>query len=299
MGGGGAATPPAVSGGDASAATTTPAPLRVTGNAKELWIARTAAPSWAAETAAAAQPQTADAQGAPLALLPMTVRYALQEGRAETTWERAARGVEDERTSAGSGLVREWLPTAAAEQLAQSSNLTSTGVGLGQDAQRQLLAPEVVELQFAFFDGTQWLDQWDASLQTTAPLAVEIRLKALTMSYEQTLDRETLARFREGRFAERDVANYRRVVFLPPAVTPSAQQALLPPAAQGGGGRGGAANGQGGGDPGDEQGPGGPGGGAGPGGGGGGGGPGGGDGGGGGGGRGGRGGGGGGGGRGN
>ena len=37
------------------------------------------------------------------------------------------------------------------------------------------MAPEVISLEFAFFDGTQWLTQWDSSTQSL-PWLVQINL---------------------------------------------------------------------------------------------------------------------------
>jgi hypothetical protein len=44
------------------------------------------------------------------------------------------------------------------------------------DQQAELFAPEVVALEFAYFDGTQWLMEWDTELNGGLPVAVEILL---------------------------------------------------------------------------------------------------------------------------
>jgi hypothetical protein len=41
----------------------------------------------------------------------------------------------------------------------------------------QVLAPEVTNLQFRYFDGTEWLDQWDSGVSQGLPIAVEITLQ--------------------------------------------------------------------------------------------------------------------------
>ena len=44
------------------------------------------------------------------------------------------------------------------------------------DEQAELFAPEVMALEFAYFDGTQWLVEWDTELNGGLPVAVEILL---------------------------------------------------------------------------------------------------------------------------
>lgn len=68
-----------------------------------------------------------------------------------------------------SGLVRRALDRNVlkyAEENATSTSLNSSG---------DLIAPEVVAMEFAFYDGTQWLYQWDSS-QQGLPWLVQITL---------------------------------------------------------------------------------------------------------------------------
>jgi len=39
---------------------------------------------------------------------------------------------------------------------------------------RQIVISEIEKIRFRFFDGTQWLDQWDSTSQPVKPRAVEI-----------------------------------------------------------------------------------------------------------------------------
>jgi hypothetical protein len=41
----------------------------------------------------------------------------------------------------------------------------------------QLLAPEVTELKFRYFDGATWLDTWDSSTSKAVPRAIEVTLR--------------------------------------------------------------------------------------------------------------------------
>ena len=68
-----------------------------------------------------------------------------------------------------SGLVRRALDRAIialAEENGDSTRLMRTG---------DLIAPEVVSIEFAYFDGTQWLYEWDSSTQSL-PWLVQITL---------------------------------------------------------------------------------------------------------------------------
>ena len=67
------------------------------------------------------------------------------------------------------GLVRRQIDRAVlsnAEELGQTDQLLRTG---------DLIAPEVVSLEFAYFDGIEWLTDWDSSTQGQ-PWLIEISL---------------------------------------------------------------------------------------------------------------------------
>ena len=67
------------------------------------------------------------------------------------------------------GLIRRQLDravTAYAEEMGDTQRLSRTG---------DLLAPEVVALEFAYYDGVDWLTEWDSSTQSL-PWLVEITL---------------------------------------------------------------------------------------------------------------------------
>lgn len=67
------------------------------------------------------------------------------------------------------GLVRQQLDRgvlAVAEEQGQSQQLMRTG---------ELIAPEVISLEYSYYDGMQWATSWDSSTQGL-PLLVEISL---------------------------------------------------------------------------------------------------------------------------
>ena len=58
--------------------------------------------------------------------------------------------------------------------------ITAYAINNGNTQQLQnadkLLAPEVIAIQFQYFDGYQWLPEWDSEMYTSLPLAVEVQL---------------------------------------------------------------------------------------------------------------------------
>jgi type II secretory pathway pseudopilin PulG len=76
------------------------------------------------------------------------------------------------------GLVRRQIDRAVmtnAEAMGQTDQLMRTG---------ELIAPEVISLEFAYFDGMQWLTTWDSSTQGL-PWLVEITLAMQSKSGEK------------------------------------------------------------------------------------------------------------------
>lgn len=81
------------------------------------------------------------------------------------------------------------------------------------------LAPEVVWLEFWYFDGSQWYDSWDSDVQGGLPVAVEVIIGLDMSRSQQSAQRDQL----EYTPAEPRVL-YRTVVYLPvarPATTAS------------------------------------------------------------------------------
>lgn len=78
-------------------------------------------------------------------------------------------GTSQQDETFNAGLVRRQLDRAVsayAQEMGNTQQLLSTG---------DLLAPEVLAIEFAFFDGMQWLTQWDSSTQSL-PWLVQISL---------------------------------------------------------------------------------------------------------------------------
>jgi hypothetical protein len=106
---------------------------------------------------------------------------------------------------------------------------------LGPQARVELLAPEVVGLELAYFDGEEFVESWDSSVARRLPAGVEIRLRLalprLNSSEPPTVEEQV--RLAEGRFREDEIVEFRRFVRLS-AVSPP--RPALPIPVSGGGG---------------------------------------------------------------
>ncbi len=70
---------------------------------------------------------------------------------------------------AAGGLVRREVDRAAAAQASTTGAVDATPY-------ERLLASEVTALGFRYFDGTEWLTEWDSSTRSALPVCVEITL---------------------------------------------------------------------------------------------------------------------------
>jgi len=180
------------------------------GTATELRIDRAAPWRWERLSRESAPPDAATS-----AEMPQTVRYFLNDGSTLLSTELAATGIGEQSPQGYAGLCRQQLATAAWIQRHGTSISTSN-----QD-DVELLAPEVMEIEFAYFDGQQLVDAWDSAESNGLPRAVEIRLKIVEEPFEFT------ANHRNTRQRSLDKAvEYRLLVHIP-NVQPS-QRAAKP-----------------------------------------------------------------------
>jgi hypothetical protein len=99
-----------------------------------------------------------------------TVRYFIRQGAAIDPSDRAATLLSPEAQQGVGGLVRQTIDRAirqVAEQAADAQLLNS-----GQ----MLLAPEVTQIQFVYFDGTTAVDTWDMQERSAMPTAIDVRI---------------------------------------------------------------------------------------------------------------------------
>ncbi len=96
-----------------------------------------------------------------------TITYYVQS--LDTLEPEEADVLEDDVTIA-SGLVRRRMDRAVTTFAAENGNADDL-MQLGD-----VIAPEVMEIEFQYWDGLQWLLEWDSEVNKGLPVAVEIRL---------------------------------------------------------------------------------------------------------------------------
>ena len=96
-----------------------------------------------------------------------TITYYVQS--LNTLDPESADVLEDDVTMV-SGLVRRRMDRAVTTFAADNGNVDDL-LNLGD-----VIAPEVVEIEFQYWDGLQWLLEWDSEVNEGLPVAVEIRL---------------------------------------------------------------------------------------------------------------------------
>ena len=142
--------------------------------------------------------------------MPQTARYFLREGNELLAGKLAAMGVTD------TPLPTDFAGLYCGQSVSEVEETTSESFSGFQEQQTaaELLAPEVVEIRFRYFDGEQLLEQWDSSINEGLPRAVEIRLKLLEEPFETIVARQRNGRQRL-REEEENLKEYRLLVQLP------------------------------------------------------------------------------------
>jgi hypothetical protein len=112
-----------------------------------------------------------------------TVAYFLHDPNSSTS-------TGDFRDAAGNpqaGLVRRALDRAVTLYASENSNAASL-----QDL-GEVIAPEVGAIEFEYFDGMEWLYEWDSESQGGLPVAVRITLGLVPESMSKASDAEVLS----------------------------------------------------------------------------------------------------------
>jgi hypothetical protein len=117
--------------------------------------------SLATSSAAASAPRPSDLK---------SIHYFIRQGATIDPSAAAAAAITPDSQTGVGGLVRQTLDRALRESAEQTANSQLLESG------QMLLAPEVTQIQFVYFDGTAATDQWNMQDQTTLPTAVEVRI---------------------------------------------------------------------------------------------------------------------------
>jgi hypothetical protein len=99
-----------------------------------------------------------------------TIRYFVRPGDVITPGSAAATSLSPEAQLSGGGLVRQEMPRSARVWAEQSGNTALLESG------QSLIAPEVVHIEFRYFDGIQVTDMWDMLEKNCLPVAIEVSL---------------------------------------------------------------------------------------------------------------------------
>jgi hypothetical protein len=139
-----------------------------------------------------------------------TVHYYVRAGDAVTSGSVAATSLAPGAQATAGGLVRHEVPRRMrvfAEQAGSSGILDEGAV---------LVAPEVTQIQFRYYDGSQLVDTWDMKELQKLPLAIEVSIWL----------RSARAATASAEYSSADAMNgartYRQVVYLPMAAIPEA-----------------------------------------------------------------------------
>jgi hypothetical protein len=91
----------------------------------------------------------------------------------------------------------------------------------GPDEYSQLVAPEIIEIQFRYFDGQEWATSWDSEETGSFPLAVEV---VIVLDPNRTTNVDDQANRVLSAQDILDMQTYRSVVHLPAAEAPPEEE---------------------------------------------------------------------------
>lgn len=178
--------------------------LGINGDELELTITRSSKWDWQRLTRDLQDPEMTYADE-----LPKQIRYFLGEGKELLTNQQAALAIGTEISPQQyAGLFREQNITSF------NTSLASFGSSSLEAPKLELLAPEVVDISFGYFDGETLLDVWDSSVNEGLPVGIEIRLTLLTVESDSATQEAKKDRT-ELRKNEDNLKEYRMFVALP------------------------------------------------------------------------------------
>lgn len=137
-----------------------------------------------------------------------TVAYYIGEVEPTDATRLTAGGGNDVDNLPRVGLIRRSVDRAVGAFAAETGN---TELLLNQG---ELLAPEITAVEFRYFDGQQWLLEWDTAASQSLPVAVEIAIAIRPSNAEEPLNFVAGANALAGDQLEDGSRIYRRVVRL-------------------------------------------------------------------------------------
>jgi len=123
--------------------------------------------------------------------------------------------------SGAAGLVRRYLDRAVTNFAYVSGNID------GLIREEKLLAPEVIGIQFQYFDGQQWLPEWDTEIMQGLPVAVEVLLLMKSSSPHNSggiMTNLSVVDLGGDLDPNASVVSYRLVVRLPVGIVPEVNE---------------------------------------------------------------------------
>jgi type II secretory pathway pseudopilin PulG len=205
-------------------------PLGVSGSAEEIYVDATRLPNHEeifrtltgysnaqspnAGGATTSASGATSAANAPPATDLNTVHYFVRPGDALDPGNAAATSLDPESQQRLGGLVRQEVPRAARHFAEQN------GSGDVVDSNQVLIAPEVVRIEFKYFNGSEVFTEWDMKEQQLLPMAVEVCIWLRTPgSANQPITTQT-----SSAGLSNNARQYRQVVYLPMAQVMAAAQ---------------------------------------------------------------------------
>lgn len=126
--------------------------------------------------------------------------------------------------SMGQGNDPNGLPALIRTEQSRAAALYGSTNGTSIDPatnNTQVLANEVASVEFLYFDGTEWLPEWDSTAMGSVPLAIDVRVIMRSPEQQAAADEGLVAATAADAVMIDPSSVFRLVVHLPAALTPA------------------------------------------------------------------------------